>query len=354
MKLALRFRTSHQSVHRAWRRKSRLPGAVYPRFEIVTSHGYVAALVGALLCGVASAQTYPARPIRIIVPFPAGGSADLMPRIFGEKLTAKWGQPVVIDNRPGAAGNIGAEMVYKAEPDGYTLLSAPPPPLVINHNLYPKLGYDPTRFATVSVMAAIPNVLLVHPKVAAATVQELIAHAKANPDRLNYSSQGSGTTSHLTTEMLKTAGGGLKITHVPYKGTAPALAALLSGEVHLMFDNLGVSLPHARAGKLKALAVCSERRVASLPGVPAMVETFPGFVSIAWFGVVAPPKTSPKIAALLADAIREALALPDVGKRLAELSAEPVGSSPTQMAAFMKQDAERWRKVILSAGVKID
>jgi tripartite-type tricarboxylate transporter receptor subunit TctC len=309
---------------------------------------------GSALALPADAQDYPARPIRVIVPFPAGGSADLMPRLFGEKLTAKWGQPVVIDNRPGAAGNIGAEMVYKAEPDGYTLLSAPPPPLVINHNLYPKLGYDPSRFVTVSVMAAIPNVLLVNPRLAATSVQELIAHAKANPDRLNYSSQGSGTTSHLTTEMFKTMAGGLKITHIPYKGTAPALAALLSGEVSLMFDNLGVSLPQARAGKLRALAVCSEKRVASLPGVPAMAETFPGFVSIAWFGVVAPPKTSPKIAAALSDAIREALVLPDVGKRLAELSAEPVGSGPSEMTAFMKQDAERWRKVIQSAGVKLD
>lgn len=320
------------------------------------THSALVVLCAAALAAAipAGAQQYPTRPIRVIVPFPAGGSADLMPRIFGEKLTAKWGQPVVIDNRPGAAGNIGAEMVYRAEPDGYTLLSAPPPPLVINHNLYPKLGYDPSRFVTVTVLASIPNVLLVHPKLPATTVQELISLARANPDKLNYSSQGSGATSHLTTEMFKTMGGGLKITHVPYKGTAPALAALLAGEVNLMFDNLGVSLPHVRSGRLRALAVCSEKRVATLPEVPAMAETFPGFVSIAWFGMVAPPKTSPKIAAALSEAIREALALPDVGKKLAELSAEPVGSSPSQMAAFMKEDAERWRKVIVSAGVKLD
>jgi tripartite-type tricarboxylate transporter receptor subunit TctC len=225
---------------------------------------------------------------------------------------------------------------------------------VINHNLYPKLGYDPTRFVTVSVMGAIPNVLLVHPGVAAGSVQALIAHARASPDRLNYSSQGNGTTSHLTTEMFKTMAGGLKIAHIPYKGTAPALAALLAGETQLMFDNLGVSLPHARAGRLRALAVCSERRVASLPQVPAMAETFPGFVSIAWFGVVAPPKTPARIAARLSDAIREALGAPDVRRKLAELSAEPVGSSPAQMAAFMREDAERWRKVIRTAGVKLD
>jgi tripartite-type tricarboxylate transporter receptor subunit TctC len=305
-------------------------------------------------CSGAGAQGYPSRPVRIIVPFPAGGTADIMPRIFGEKLAAKWGQPVVVDNRPGAAGNIGAELVYNAEPDGYTLLSAPPPPLVINQSLYPKLGYDPARFATVSVMAAVPNVVLVHPKVPVASVQELIAHAKANPDKLAYSSQGNGTTSHLTTEMLKTVGGGLRITHIPYKGTAPALAALMGGEVGLMIDNLGVSLPHALSGRLRALAVCSERRVAALPQVPAMVETYPGFVSIAWFGIVAPPGTPPKIAAQLSAGIVEALKLPDVAKRLAELTAEPVGSTPAQMGAFMKEDAERWRKVIRSAGVKID
>ena len=312
---------------------------------------FAASLATALTAG---AQDYPARPIRIIVPFPAGGTADLMPRIFGEKLAAKWGQPVIIDNRPGAAGNIGAEIVYKAEPDGYTLLSAPPPPLVINPSLYPKLAFDPERFAKVGVMAAVPNVLLVHPKVPGASVQELIAHARANPDRLVYASQGNGTTSHLTTEMFKTIAGGLKITHVPYKGTAPALAALIGGEANLMFDNLGVSLPHALSGRLRALAVCSERRVATLPAVPAMAEIYPGFVSIAWFGVVAPPGTSPRIAEKLSASIREALGLPDVGKKLADLSAEPVGSTPAQMAAFMKQDAERWRKVIQSAGVKLD
>jgi tripartite-type tricarboxylate transporter receptor subunit TctC len=299
-------------------------------------------------------QEYPSRPIRVIVPFPPGGTADIMPRIFGEKLTAKWAQPVIVDNRPGAAGNIGAELVYRAEPDGYTLLSAPPPPLVINPFLYQKLAFDPARFVPVGIMGAVPNVLLVNPKVPAASVQELIAYARGNPDKLNYASQGNGTTSHLTTEMFKTAAGGLKIAHVPYKGSAPALSALLANETNLMFDNLGVSLPHAHAGRLRALAVCSVARVAALPQVPAMAETWPGFVSIAWFGVVAPPGTSQKIAVRLSAAIAEAIKLPDVAKRLAELSAEPVGSTPEQMAAFMKQDAERWRKVIESAKVKLD
>ena len=301
-----------------------------------------------------TAQPYPARAIRIIVPFPAGGTADLLPRIIAEKLSANWGQPVIVDNRAGAAGNIGAAMVFNAEPDGYTLLSAPPPPLVINQSLYPKLAFDPARFVPVTVMAAVPNVMLLNAKMPVSNVRELIAWAKANPEGLIYSSQGSGTTSHLTTEMFKSAAGALKATHVPYKGTAPALGALLAGEVNLMFDNLGVSLQHVRSGRLKALAVCSERRVASLPDVPAMTETYPGFVSVAWFGVVAPPQTPARIAARLNQAIVEALKLPDVGKRLGELSAEPVGNTPAQMAAFMKVDAQRWRSVIRAANVTLD
>ena len=288
------------------------------------------------------------------MPFPAGGTADLLPRIIAEKLSSQWGQPVIVDNRAGAAGNIGAEMVYIAEPDGYTLLSAPPPPLVINPSLYPKLAFDPTRFEPVSVMAAVPNVMLVHPKVPANNVRELIAWAKAQPDRLTYSSQGGGTTSHLTTEMFKAAAGGLSATHVPYKGTAPALAALLSGEVNLMFDNLGVSLQHARTGRIKALAVCGERRVAALPDVPTMAETYPGFVSVAWFGVVGPPKMPARIATRLSTTIADTLKLPEVAKRLAELSAEPVGNTPAQMAAFMKEDAARWRTVVRSANVRLD
>lgn len=302
----------------------------------------------------AGAQEFPARPVRIVVPFPAGGSADLIPRIVGEKLSLRWGQPVLVENRAGAAGNIGAELVYKAEPDGYTLLSAPPPPLVINQNLYAKLAFDPTQFVPVSVMASIPNVLLVNPKVAAASVQELIAYARANPDKLNYASQGSGSTSHLTAEMFKSMSGGLKITHIPYKGTAPALADLLAGQVEIMFDNLGVSLQHVKSGRLKALAVCSDKRFAALPDVPALSELLPGFVAIAWFGVVAPPGTPAPIAEKLSAAIAEALKQPDVRKRLGELSAEPLGYSPPQMAAFMKRDAERWREVIRTAGVKTE
>jgi tripartite-type tricarboxylate transporter receptor subunit TctC len=225
---------------------------------------------------------------------------------------------------------------------------------VVNQNLYRKLALDPTQFVPVSIMAAIPNVLLVNPGVPVKSVGELIAYAKANPDKLNYGSQGSGSTAHLTGELFKTAAGGLKITHVPYKGSAPAMTALLGGEIELMFDNLGVTLPHIKSGKLRILAVGSEKRVASLPQVPAMSEILPGFVSVAWFGIVAPPKTPAVIAEKLSAAVAEAIRQPDVVKRLATLSAEPVGDTPAEMAAFMKQEEMRWKGVIEAAKVQAD
>jgi tripartite-type tricarboxylate transporter receptor subunit TctC len=300
------------------------------------------------------AQEWPTKAVRIIVPFPPGGSADLLPRVVAEKLAERWGQPVIVENRPGAAGNIGADVVFRADPDGYTLLSAPPPPLVINKLLYPKLSYDSAQFVPITVIGAIPNVLLVHPKTNVSTVKELIALAKSNPGKLNYASQGSGTTSHLTAELFKSMAGGLDITHVPYKGTAPALADLLGGQVEMMCDNLGVSLPHVRSGKLKALAVASARRVKTLPDVPALAETLPGFEAVAWFGIVAPPKTPAAIAEKIAFGVQEALKMADVQRRLSDLSAEPMGLSPADTAAYMKQETERWAAVIKSAGVKAD
>jgi len=300
------------------------------------------------------AQDWPAKAVRIIVPFPAGGSADLLPRVVAEKLTEKWRQPVIVDNRPGAAGNIGADAVFRAEPDGYTLMSSPPPPLVINRLLYPKLSYDAAQFVPITVIGAIPNVLLVHPKVGANSVAELIAIARQNPGKLNYASQGSGSTSHLTAELFKSMAGGLEIAHIPYKGTAPALTDLVAGQIDMMCDNLGVSLPHVRSGKLKALAVASRSRFRELPEVPALAETLPGFESVAWFGIVAPPKTSPAIAQKIAAAVQESLKLPDVQKRLADLSAEPMGLGPGETAAFMRQEVERWSAVIRAAGVKLE
>jgi tripartite-type tricarboxylate transporter receptor subunit TctC len=301
-----------------------------------------------------AAQDWPSKAVRIIVPFPPGGSADLMPRALTERLAERWGEPVIVENRPGAAGNIGADAVYRAEPDGYTLLSGPPPPLVINRLLYPNLSYDSTQFVPISVIGAIPNVLLVHPKTNVSSVRELIALAKGNPGKLNYASQGSGTTSHLTAELFKSMAGGLDIQHVPYKGTAPALADLLGGQVEMMFDNLGVSLPHVRSGKLKALAVATRSRFSGMPDVPAMSESLPGFEAVAWFGIVAPPKTPASIAQKIADGVREALKDPAVLKRLSDLSAEPMGLSPAETAAFMRQETERWGAVIRSAGVKLE
>jgi tripartite-type tricarboxylate transporter receptor subunit TctC len=314
-------------------------------------------LLAALLvvsCFSVEAQEWPQKPVRIIVPFPAGGSADLLPRVVGEKMAEKWGQPVIVENRPGAAGNIGAAAVYQAEPDGYTLLSAPPPPLVINRLLYPKLAYDSTRFVPMTVIAAIPNVLLVHPKVEANSVQEFVQLVRSSPGKFNYASQGNGTTSHLTAELFKTMAGGLQIVHVPYKGTAPALADLLAGQVEMMCDNLGVSLQHVKAGKLKALAVASAKRIAALPDVPALAETLPGFEAVAWFGIVGPPGTPGTIAEKVAASVKESLLLPDVRQRLAAASAEPMGLTPAETAAYMKKETERWGGVIKTAGVRLE
>jgi tripartite-type tricarboxylate transporter receptor subunit TctC len=312
-------------------------------------------LAGVLVCFAAGAfaQEWPAKALHIIVPFPPGGGADAMPRALADRIAEKIGQPVVIENRPGAAGNIGADVVFHADPDGYTLLAAPAPPLVINRLLYKSLNYDSTQFVPVTVMGAIPNAIYVHPQVGVSTVPQLIAYAKANPAKLNYGSQGSGTTSHMTCELFKSMAD-VSVTHVPYKGTGPALAALLGGQVDMMCDNLATALAHVRAGKLKILAVASKKRFPTLPDVPALDEMLPGFESIAWFGIVGPPGMAPAIAEKMSALVREVQKLPEVQKRFANLSAEPVGNTPAEMAAFMKQEIERWGSVIRSAKIKVD
>jgi tripartite-type tricarboxylate transporter receptor subunit TctC len=313
-------------------------------------------LLSVLVVSPALAQDWPSKPVRILVPFPPGGAADALPRIVGEKLAARLNQPFVVENRAGATGAIAGELLARADPDGYTLISTPPSPLVLNPYLYLKLPYDPWQFVPVTVMASIPSVMLVHPKVQASTVQEFVALVRANPGKLNYASQGATSVSFLTTEMFMNAAGGkdgpLRITHIPYKGTGPGIAALLAGETELMIDNLGATVPHVRSGRLKALATFGEKRHPSLPEVPAMAEIYPGLISVIWFGVVAPPKTPLALAEKMSAAFNEVLKLPEIQKRFADMSAEPVGMTPAEMARFMKQDAERWRQAIQAVGLK--
>jgi tripartite-type tricarboxylate transporter receptor subunit TctC len=314
--------------------------------------GVAFAALAALRPAVA-AQDYPSHPVKIIVPFPAGGTADVMPRIFSEWLARKWGQPVIVENRTGAAGNIGAEAVAKADPDGYTLLSAPPPPLVINQNLYPKLGFDPTEFVPIVIMGRVPNALVINPKLPVNSIAELIAHAKANPGKLTAATQGNGTTSHLTSELFQLMAG-VKFQQVPYRGSAPALTDLVAGSVDLMFDNLGVSLSLVKGGQLKLLGVATPKRMAALPDVPTIAETLPGFESAAWFAIVAPPKTPPAVVDKINADVNEALRQGDIVARLAQLSAEPIGGTPQATAAYMREEVERWRKVIKAANVKLE
>ena len=311
------------------------------------------AFSGFVFANVVQAQTYPDHPVKIIVPFPAGGTADAVPRIVADWLSRKWGQPVVIENHTGAAGNIGSEIAYKATPDGYTLLSAPPPPLVNNQNLYPHLPFDPAKFEPISILAEAPSGLFVNPdKIKANTIPELIAYMKANPDKVLAATQGNGTTSHLSAAMFDMMAG-VKTQLVPYRGSAPALQGLLAGNVDIMFDNLGVSLPLAKAGKLRLLGIATEHRMASLPNVPTIAETLPGFLSSAWYAVVAPPKTPAAILKEVNGDINEALKDSDVIEKLKNLSCEVVGGSSQQARDFMKHEVERWGKVIKTANIKL-
>jgi tripartite-type tricarboxylate transporter receptor subunit TctC len=313
----------------------------------------LAALWPATAALAQTAGVWPQKLIRIVVPNPAGGTADLLPRLISEQLTAKLGQPIIIENRPGAAGNIAAEYVFNAEPDGYTLMAAPPPPLSINVSLYPKLSYDPAKFVPITVLANVPNALLVHPSLPVHTVQEFMAYAKANPDKLTYASQGNGSTSHLTAELFKLKTG-LRMVHVPYKGDAPAMADLLAGHVNVMFGNVAAASAHVRSGKLRLLAVTSSKRLASMPTIPAMNEVVPGVIAVAWFALVAPPRTPPAIAARLSATVGDILRSPDMIRRYSEVGAEPVGNTPEDMAAWMKEDTERWRAVIKAGNITID
>jgi tripartite-type tricarboxylate transporter receptor subunit TctC len=299
------------------------------------------------------AEDYPDHTVKIVVPFPAGGTADAVPRIIGDWLSRKWAQTVVIENRSGAAGNIGAELVYRSDPDGYTLLSAPPPPLVINQNLYPKLGFDPTKFEPIIVVAQVPNALLVNPNnVKASSLGKLIDDLRKNLGKVTSATQGNGTTSHLTSELFQLMA---KVTlrNVPYRGSAPALQGLLAGDVDLMFDNLGVSLPLVEAGKLKLLAVASANRLPTLPNVPTIAETLPGFEAVAWYGIVAPPNTPKTIIDKINADVNEALRQPEVQDHLKKLSAEIFGGSVERTSKYMREEIDRWGNVIKAADIKL-
>ena len=310
-------------------------------------------LQSALISGSAQAEDYPDRPVKIIVPFAAGGTADAVPRLVGDWLSRKWGQPVLVENRTGAAGNIGAEFAYRAAPDGYTLLASPPPPLVINQSLYPKLGFDPAKFAPIAVMAHVPNALIVNPKtIQAANVPEFIAYLQKNPEKVTAATQGHGTTSHLTAELFQLLAK-VKLRHIPYRGSAPALQGLLAGDVDLMFDNLGVSLPLVQAGSLRLLAVASTQRLASLPDVPTIAETLPGFEAVAWYAMVAPPGTPKPIVDKINADVNEALRQPEIQDHLKKLSAETFGGSVEKTTRYLQEEVDRWGNVIKAADIKL-
>ncbi|HUA52640.1 MAG TPA: tripartite tricarboxylate transporter substrate binding protein [Candidatus Sulfotelmatobacter sp.] len=335
----------------------RRAGRLAPRLLRATAAAFMA--LAPLAGGApAAAQSYPSRAIRIVVAFPPGGTVDILGRMLAAKLHDAWGQAVTTDNRPGAGGNVGAELVAKAEPDGYTLLVTASPPLSTNVSLYRDLPFDPVKdFAPISLLAEVPNLIQINPANPRTPVQslaELIAVAKAHPGQLNFASQGNGTTSHLAAELLKLRAG-IDVIHVPYKGTMPALNDLLAGNVDFMFDNLVSSLPFVRAGKLRALAVGSAARSPALPDVPTLIESgFPGFESTAWFAIVAPAHTPPDIVARLNQEIVAGLRDPAVAARLADLGATTVASSPETLEAKIHDEIARWAVVIKAAKIKID
>ncbi|HEY4372129.1 MAG TPA: tripartite tricarboxylate transporter substrate binding protein [Burkholderiales bacterium] len=304
----------------------------------------------------ATAQTaaYPKSPIRLIVNFPAGGTVDTLARLFGQKLQDKWGQPVTVDNRPGAGGNIGAALVYSAEPDGYNLLVTPPGPLSINQNLYKKLGYEPEKFVPVSMLATSPNVITARADFPAGSVKELLAYAKAHPGKVTYGSQGNGSTSHLTGQMLANFGG-VELVHVPYKGEGPALVDLIAGRVDLFLGNISAVAKFRQEGKVKFLAVAAARRFAGAMDVPTAAEAgLPGFEASAWFAVVAPPGTPAAITQKLQGALAEALAQPEVQQRIIAQNMEPAHMSGAELAEFIAAERVRWKKVIATANVTVD
>ncbi len=329
----------------------------------MVSHFFLVAVVMTAVGGasLSFAQTpaapahYPSRPIRFIVPFPPGGGNDTMARTIGNKVGAVLGQQFVVDNRPGAGGLIGAETAAHAVPDGYTLFLGGVASHGILPNLQPKLGYDPVRdFSPVSLIAAAPLILVVHPAVPVKSVNELVQMAKAKPGQLNFASNGTGGSSHLAAELFKMMSA-TNMVHVPYKGLAPALTDLMSGQVQLMFSSTVAILPQVRAGRLRPLAMTSAKRSAAMPDLPTIAEAgMPGYETASWYGVLAPAGTPKPIVDLLNREIARAVQLPDVRERMLSEGAEPAGGSPTEFAAHIKRELARWSQVIKQARIKLD
>ena len=303
----------------------------------------------------ALAQQYPAKPVRMVVPFPAGGPTDIVGRTIGQKLNDTLGQPVIIDNRAGAGGVIGTEHVAKSPPDGYTLLLGSISGLAVAMSLYPNRGYDSLRdFAPVTQAVTVTNILVVHPSLPVRNVRELLALARAKPGALNYASSGSGTVTHLAGELFKTLGR-VNIVHVPFKGGAPALTALMSGEVQMSYENSLIVVPHIKAGKLHALAVTGVQRSKLMPELPTIAEGgLPGYAASGWYGFVVPAAVSKEIVGRLNADIARILRMPDVVERLSGQGAEPVGGTAEQFGAFIRSEIEKWTGLVKTANMKAD
>ena len=320
-----------------------------------TTSSCLAAVLLAIASGAAVAQAYPVKPVRMVVPFPAGGATDIVGRLIAQKLSESWGQQVIVDNRGGAGGTIGSDIAAKSAPDGYTMLVGTSSTHAIAPSLYSKLPYDPVRdFAPVTLVASATILLAVHPSVPAKNVRDLIALAKRKPNALSFASSGNGGISHLIGEHFKSVGG-IQMLHVPYKGDTPALVDLVGGQVHLMFGTAVSFLPYVKAGRLNALAVTNPKRSPIAPDVPTVAESgLPGFEALQWFGIFVPAGTSKEIVARLNGEIVKIVRLPDIRERMTSLGADVVGSTPEQFAAFQKADTTKWGRVIKESGAKIE
>ena len=316
---------------------------------------FAAAAISALTCGIATAQQYPAKAIRMVVGFAPGGGTDLVARIIGAKMNENWGQPVLVDNRAGATGTIGADLVAKAPPDGYTLLMGHVNSHGIAPNIFKKLPYDAERdFAMVAYVGYVPNVLVIHPSIPARNVKELIAIAKAQPGALTYASSGVGSTQHLAGELF-TLLTGAKIIHVPYKGSGPAVVDLLAGHVSMNFDTMPPVLPHIKSGRMRALALTTPKRSPQLPDVPTMIETgLKGFDMTNWYGVMAPGKTSRDIVVKLNGEVNRIVRLADAKAKLEEAGTQLDPMSPEQFSSFLHSEIAKYAKLVKAANVSLD